>query len=359
MVNRREFLEEMGITPIWRLRDRTGREDTQAPDADDATSADDALHASGDREGDPGSATNMTNANTDTEASASPAAGSAVTPAVSGYRARDGMPGASRPAARRPAPAVEDKVNDDERAARIARMTLDQLKVEVKSCTACSLCKTRHQTVFGVGDESADWMIVGEAPGAEEDARGEPFVGQAGKLLDNMLAAIDLARDKNVYIANVLKCRPPGNRNPEPAEVARCSPHLVRQIQLVQPKIILAMGRFAAQALLDSDATIASMRGKVYRYQGVPTIVTYHPAYLLRNLPDKANAWEDLCFARRTMGISPSAGQTLSAAPPPQRIIAAILLAIAGFGPISGLLRYATDVSHTSPGCRLALPGRV
>ena len=188
-----------------------------------------------------------------------------------------------------------------ERAKRIARMTLDQLKLEVRNCTACGLCKTRNQTVFGVGDETADWMIVGEAPGAEEDSRGEPFVGQAGKLLDNMLAALKLSRDKNVYIANVLKCRPPGNRNPEPEEVAQCAPLLERQIQLVQPKLIIAMGRFAAQTLLNSDATIASMRGKLYRYQGVPTIVSYHPAYLLRNLQDKARAWEDLCFAKATM----------------------------------------------------------
>jgi DNA polymerase len=188
-----------------------------------------------------------------------------------------------------------------ERAKRIARMTLDQLKLEVRNCTACGLCKTRNQTVFGVGDETADWMIVGEAPGAEEDSRGEPFVGQAGKLLDNMLAALKLSRDKNVYIANVLKCRPPGNRNPEPEEVAQCAPLLERQIQLVQPKLIIAMGRFAAQTLLNSDATIASMRGKLYRYQGVPTIVSYHPAYLLRNLQDKAKAWEDLCFAKATM----------------------------------------------------------
>ena len=192
--------------------------------------------------------------------------------------------------------------NLPDRAQRIARMSMDELKVEVKGCTACSLCQSRQQTVFGVGDESADWLIVGEAPGAEEDARGEPFVGQAGRLLDNMLAAIDLARGRNVYIANVLKCRPPGNRNPEAGEVAQCSPLLARQIELVQPKLIIAMGRFAAQSLLNSDASIASMRGKLYRYQGVPVIVTYHPAYLLRSLPEKAKAWEDLCFARASMG---------------------------------------------------------
>jgi DNA polymerase len=176
-----------------------------------------------------------------------------------------------------------------------------ELKQAVSACTQCGLHKTRTQTVFGVGDESADWMLIGEAPGAEEDRLGDPFVGQAGKLLDNMLAALDLARGRKVYIANVLKCRPPGNRNPEPGEVAKCSPYLLRQIELVKPKLILAMGRFAAQTLLATDASIASLRGKVYRYAGVPLIVTYHPAYLLRNLPDKAKAWADLVFARRTM----------------------------------------------------------
>ncbi len=171
----------------------------------------------------------------------------------------------------------------------------------VATCEACGLCRTRTNTVFGVGDERAEWMIVGEAPGAEEDARGEPFVGQAGRLLDSMLAAVALRRGENVYIANVLKCRPPGNRNPEPFEVAQCSPHLVRQIELIRPKVILAMGRAAAQLLLNTEASIASLRGKLFRYQGVTTIVTYHPAYLLRNLPDKSKAWEDLCFARATM----------------------------------------------------------
>ena len=175
------------------------------------------------------------------------------------------------------------------------------LKAAVSGCTRCALHQTRTQTVFGVGDENADWMLIGEAPGAEEDRLGDPFVGQAGKLLDNMLAAIGLSRRENVYIANVLKCRPPGNRNPSPEEVAKCSPHLLQQIALIKPKLILAMGRFAAQTLLKSDASIASLRGRVHSYAGVPLIVTYHPAYLLRTLEDKAKAWEDLLFARRTM----------------------------------------------------------
>lgn len=176
-----------------------------------------------------------------------------------------------------------------------------ELKQAVSACTACGLHKSRTQTVFGVGDEKADWLLVGEAPGAEEDRLGDPFVGQAGKLLDNMLAAIGLARGANVYIANVLKCRPPANRNPEPEEVAKCSPFLQRQIALIEPRLIVAMGRFAAQTLLATDASIASLRGRVHRYAGLPLIVTYHPAYLLRNLPDKGKAWEDLVFARRTM----------------------------------------------------------
>ena len=187
------------------------------------------------------------------------------------------------------------------REERIAGMGWAALKATVKDCTACGLRAGCTQTVFGVGDESANWLLVGEAPGAEEDRLGEPFVGQAGKLLDNMLASLGLRRDKNVYIANVLKCRPPGNRNPEPSEVATCSPYLRRQIELIQPKLIVAMGRFAVQTLLNTDATIGSLRGKVHQYHGVPLVVTYHPAYLLRNLPDKAKAWADLVFARKTI----------------------------------------------------------
>lgn len=190
------------------------------------------------------------------------------------------------------------------REERIAGMEWPELKATVKDCTACGLRAGCTQTVFGVGDEAADWLLVGEAPGAEEDRLGEPFVGQAGKLLDSMLAALGLARGRNVYIANVLKCRPPGNRNPEPGEVATCSPYLARQIELIQPKLILAMGRFAVQTLLNTDATIGNLRGKVHAYHGVPLVVTYHPAYLLRNLPDKAKAWADLVFARKTIAGS-------------------------------------------------------
>ena len=176
----------------------------------------------------------------------------------------------------------------------------EALREAVNTCTRCKLHKTRTQGVFGVGDQQADWLIVGEAPGADEDAQGEPFVGQAGRLLDAMLAAIGLRRGDNVYIANVLKSRPPGNRNPEPDEIAACMPYLLQQIELLQPKIIVAMGRFAAQNLLATKDAIANLRGRVHHFQGVSLIVTYHPAYLLRTLPDKAKAWEDLCLARQT-----------------------------------------------------------
>ena len=170
----------------------------------------------------------------------------------------------------------------------------------VAGCEACKLCKGRKNTVFGVGDTRAQWMVVGEAPGEHEDLQGEPFVGQAGKLLDNMLKAVGRSRRQGVYIANVLKCRPPGNRNPEPDEVAQCEPFLRRQVELLQPRIILAMGRFAVQSLLQTAEPIGRLRGRVHQYNGVPVIVTYHPAYLLRNLPDKAKAWADLCLALET-----------------------------------------------------------
>jgi DNA polymerase len=192
-------------------------------------------------------------------------------------------------------------VSGDERTARIARLTLDELAADVATCTACRLCKTRHRAVPGVGDPHAVWLFVGEAPGAEEDARGEPFVGQAGKLLDAMLAALGLDRTRRVYIANVLKCRPPNNRTPEPGEAAACEPYLARQIELIAPKIIVALGKSAATLLLGREAPIASLRGRVHRHRGVPLVVTYHPAYLLRNLADKSKAWDDLLLARRTV----------------------------------------------------------
>lgn len=183
----------------------------------------------------------------------------------------------------------------------IAAMDWPQLEAAIRDCRLCALCRERKQAVPGVGDRQADWLFVGEGPGAEEDQRGEPFVGQAGKLLDAMLAAIDLKRGENVYIANAVKCRPPQNRTPEPDETAACWPYLERQIALLQPRLIVALGRPAAQTLLQTEVKIGAARGRLFDYRGIPVIVTYHPAYLLRNLTDKAKAWEDLLFARRTM----------------------------------------------------------
>lgn len=196
---------------------------------------------------------------------------------------------------------LPDPAKDLQRPQEIQQMNWEQLKLSVSHCTVCPLSQTRTQTVFGVGDENADWLFVGEGPGAREDAIGEPFVGQAGKLLDQMLAAIGLKRDHQVYIANIVKCRPPNNRNPSLNEARQCEPYLTRQIELTKPKLIIALGKVAAQNLLGCEDSISSLRGKLHDYSGIPLIVTYHPAYLLRALPEKAKAWKDLCFAQSTM----------------------------------------------------------
>jgi DNA polymerase len=209
-----------------------------------------------------------------------------------------------------PRSTAEGSTHASDRRIAIMRMDWTALKQAVSHCRDCPLHAKRNKTVFGVGDDNADWMFIGEGPGADEDAQGEPFVGQAGKLLDSMLAAIDLKRGQNVFIANVVKCRPPGNRNPEPDEALKCEPYLQRQIELVKPKLVIALGRVAALNLLARDASIASLRGKVLDYKGTPLIVTYHPAYLLRNLADKAKAWEDLCFAVKTMQALQTAQST-------------------------------------------------
>jgi len=217
-------------------------------------------------------------------------------------------------------PARSVVVARGDRPAGVESMDWEALRSAVASCTACKLCSGRRQTVFGVGHPQAHWMVVGEAPGEQEDLLGEPFVGKSGQLLDNMLRALGLSRRetpapggegsvadpaRQVYIANTLKCRPPGNRNPAPDELAQCEHFLIRQIELVKPKVILAMGRFAVQSLLRSEEPIGRLRGRVHRYRGVPLIVTYHPAYLLRNLEDKARAWDDLCLAAQTAGSAP------------------------------------------------------
>lgn len=191
----------------------------------------------------------------------------------------------------------------------VDRLDWPQLQAAVEGCRACGLCESRRHTVFGTGHRQARWMLVGEAPGEQEDLKGEPFVGPAGRLLDAMLDALGLTRseagaDRQVYIANTLKCRPPQNRNPLPEELARCEPYLRRQIALVQPRIIVAMGRFAVQSLLRTDEAIGRLRGRVHQYAGVPLIVTYHPAYLLRQPADKSKAWDDLCLAAREVAAS-------------------------------------------------------
>jgi uracil-DNA glycosylase len=239
---RDELLKEIGISPVWRLRD--------APQAEAEVTA------------------------------FAPAAALAV---------------------REPEVPAAPVVSRSDNIGPVAGMDWPALKACVANCTACALHAKRNKTVFGVGDENADWLFVGEGPGADEDAQGEPFVGQAGKLLDNMLAAIALKRETNVYIANIVKCRPPGNRNPQPEEAEACSAYLQRQIELIQPKLIIALGKVAAVNLLGRDASIASLRGQQHAYRGIPLLVTYHPAYLLRTLSDKSKAWEDLCFAVETM----------------------------------------------------------
>ena len=239
------MLEEMGLTPIWRLRS----DSSEAPTTGDVAVSEET--------------------------------GAGQAEPASSHR-----------------PLVAES---GDRRAQIMSLEWPALKARVAQCTDCVLHQKRTRTVFGVGDETAEWLFVGEGPGAEEDAQGEPFVGQAGRLLDNMLAAINLRRGENVYIANVVKCRPPGNRNPEPSEALACEPYLQRQIELIRPKLIIALGRVAVSNLLATDASIASLRGRIHQYRGTALIVTYHPAYLLRNLPDKAKAWVDLCFAVRVM----------------------------------------------------------
>lgn len=239
-------------------------------------------------------------------------AGEPVAPAAmpSAQAARSASAAPAMPAARPvPAPPVPSvpvsQPATRDRPEGVPAMGWAALQEAVAGCRACKLCNSRRNTVFGVGPASAadaaprvDWLIVGEAPGENEDLQGEPFVGAAGQLLDNMLRSVQRGRGTNVYIANVLKCRPPGNRNPEPEEMAQCEPFLRRQVELLQPRLILAMGRFAVQALLRSQEPIGRLRGRRHEYEGVPLVVTYHPAYLLRNLPDKAKAWADLCLAQ-------------------------------------------------------------
>ncbi|MFY0475603.1 uracil-DNA glycosylase [Achromobacter marplatensis] len=208
----------------------------------------------------------------------------------------------------RPEPkAAEDDVVEAPRipvAEAVKNANLDELREQVVACTACGLCDGRRHAVFGQGATPTRWLVVGEAPGEQEDRQGHPFVGRSGQLLDAMLAAVGMSRETDVFITNVIKCRPPGNRNPKPEEIAACSPYLMRQIALLKPERILVLGRFAAQTLLGTDATIGSLRGRVHSLKTdegaeIPVIVSYHPAYLLRSPSEKARAWQDLKLASR------------------------------------------------------------
>jgi DNA polymerase len=212
----------------------------------------------------------------------------------------DAMPGrpvrTAAPAARAEVPAQAPPTEQE-----LAALDLDGLRERVVACTACGLCRNRRQAVFGMGPPAARWMVVGEAPGEQEDRQGLPFVGRSGQLLDAMLASVGMSRERDVFIANVIKCRPPGNRNPKPEEIAACGPYLMRQIALLKPERILVLGRFAAQTLLGTDAPIGSLRGRVHMLQAdgreIPAVVSYHPAYLLRSPGEKARTWQDLRLA--------------------------------------------------------------
>ncbi len=243
--------------------------------------------------------------------STAPADKDAETPAPGISGASPAVTVSSPERARVPAAGDPDD-SAEQRTRSIHLLPWPDLQAAAAACVACPLHLSRRQAVFGVGHRRAHWMIVGEAPGEQEDRQGEPFVGPSGQLLDNMLRALDLTRtestpERQVFITNTLKCRPPSNRNPAPAELQQCEPFLQRQIALVQPRIILAMGRFAVQSLLRSSEPIGKLRGRVHHYLGVPLVVTYHPAYLLRNLPEKARAWADLCLAADTAAALPPA----------------------------------------------------
>jgi uracil-DNA glycosylase len=249
-MERDELIEELGLGPVWKLRASTGAA----------------------KKGDAGPLPQL----------------SQVAVATSTSAGQD-APGASHGLASAPA------------GVGVGGLEWSALLDRIRSCSACDLCQQRKQAVPGVGDLRPDWLFIGEGPGAEEDERGEPFVGQAGKLLDNMLASIGLQRGEKVYIANAVKCRPPGNRTPTPEELGACRPYIERQIELLQPRIIILLGRVAAQSILGGDASLSSLRGKVHRWRNTPVVATYHPAYLLRSLTEKAKAWEDLCLARKVL----------------------------------------------------------
>lgn len=302
-VRRGAVLREMGLAPLWRLRSVNGAGcDDETPDLAEVESAAPSFSTEGASA--PLAPRPGGRDASGVSAGRIPAVSPSATPgAVTGPPS--GAERISRFIAGTPL-ALREATSDSgdgspARAERISRLDWEALEADIRGCTACRLCERRKQAVPGVGDRQADWMLVGEGPGAEEDQRGEPFVGAAGKLLDAMLAAIGLARGDNVYIANAVKCRPPHNRTPESDEISTCSPYLARQIELVRPRLLVALGRPAALALLDVEVSIGASRGKIFHRGETPVVVTYHPAYLLRNQADKAKVWEDLCFARRVM----------------------------------------------------------
>lgn len=280
---RASILREMGLGPIWRTR---GAASESA--ADEAV----LLPAQSERVVEPGHRPSQPQP--ERPMIAQPRLPPEPKPAVSSPMVRTPV----NPPANQ---ARSDQPPNDRRLARIASLDWDALENDIRACTACKLCESRQQAVPGIGDRNGAWMLVGEGPGAEEDRRGEPFVGAAGQLLDDMLAAIGLTRSQKVYIANAVKCRPPLNRTPQPDEIAACLPYLERQIALVGPKLLIALGRPAALSLLGQEVKINAARGRLFSHAGVPVVITYHPAYLLRNQTDKGRAWEDLCFARSTM----------------------------------------------------------
>jgi uracil-DNA glycosylase len=271
---RQAFLEEMGLGPAWTRRELPAVEESAADPAADASSQ----HAA-----------EPTLDTLSRESAFAPVAEPQTASLLAEEIAELDLPSATRP------PASE-----------VAIMDWDRLQASVSVCTKCGLCQGRTNTVFGVGDEKAKWLFVGEGPGRQEDLRGEPFIGPAGELLDNMMQAMQLRRGENAYIANVVKCRPTDatgkDRPPTAQEAAACLPYLERQVALIQPTVIVALGKSAAISLLgmDPDTSVSSLRGKVHRYAGRPLIVTYHPAYLLRNTADKRKAWSDLCLAMTT-----------------------------------------------------------
>ncbi|MDQ9170600.1 uracil-DNA glycosylase [Oxalobacteraceae bacterium R-40] len=274
---RTRFIQEMGIGPVWKRR---------GPEADERSANHDS--AAGTPAGD--------HKSRDRDIPSESFAVSIPATALTDLKDEAQVPHAATTLGAAPA------------ADEVARMDWAELKHNVAACVKCRLCQTRTKTVFGVGDEKAGWLFVGEGPGRSEDAKGEPFVGPAGKLLDNMLLSLGLRRGENAYIANTVKCRPigPDGRDRPPAldEAEACRPYLERQIDLIQPKIIIALGKTAAISLLglDSDTPVTKLRGRVHQYRDLPLIVTYHPAYLLRKLSEKGKAWSDLCLAMRTYG---------------------------------------------------------